>query len=199
MNVWFIRAGANTAHNNPATVDYVPGEPPTFPETYCNYHDKCLSDGFVRISWPNTGDLMDPGRGRLAAAGYSFEDLNERRRRYLTQFTTIRTGDLVLMPAYTELGEVHVGVVVLRDRATREVVSLQPGLPAYYYHHDIPRGEWYECAHRVDVLWDWKSKGVPGIHHIAGLAWLLSFCAVEKGRARAIEAAKSVGLPVAEA
>jgi len=193
MNVWFVRAnGPRTAHNEPSTPDYVPGEPPVWPETAFNYRDKCLSDGFARAGWPNTGDLRQPGLNRLAVNGYTLLGVPDAHRRYLAQFSSIVTGDLILMPAYTQRYAVHVGIAVQREPRTREITSIEPGLDAYYYFHDVPRGEWYECAHRVDVLWG------SGIHQLPELGgtWLKEFGHVIKGRDAAIEIATRLKLPV---
>jgi hypothetical protein len=48
MNIWFVRCNGETAHNQPVTGRYVPGEPPRWPAREFNYHDKCLEDGFAR-------------------------------------------------------------------------------------------------------------------------------------------------------
>jgi hypothetical protein len=195
MDVWFVRSNGETAHNNPSTVNYVPGEPPDYPERKHNYREKCLRDGFARIGWPNTGDLRQIGLGRLAINGYAFgkfdEIYQEHHQRYLIKFAEIRTGDLILIPADTQRYDVHIGVAGIRDRKTREI-SLAPGLRAYDYFHDIPNKEWYECAHRVGVLW-----GI-GIYPIADLGgvWLRAFGSVNKGKDAAIKAAKKAGLPI---
>ncbi len=57
MHVWFIRCNGETAHNEPGTPRFVPGEPPQFPERAFNYRDECLCKGFARVGWPAAGDL----------------------------------------------------------------------------------------------------------------------------------------------
>ena len=59
MNIWFVRSNGNTGHNNPADDNYVPGEPPIFPNREFNYRLKCLDQGFARYGHPNTGDLRE--------------------------------------------------------------------------------------------------------------------------------------------
>lgn len=194
MNVWFVRSNGKTAHNNPMTPDFVPGEPPMFPETYHNYRQKCLDDGFARLGWPNTGDLRQPGLNRLAINGYTLAGLQDRYRNYLRDFKSILTGDLILIPADVHQYDVHLGVVVRRDRDTREVISREPGISAYYYYHDVANEQWYECAHRVDVLWDQDAEGCFRVHHIEGIAWRVAFSSVMKGSTTAIELARLANL-----
>lgn len=150
----------------------------------------------MRIGWPNTGDLLRPGRGRLVPDGYTFESLDENHRRYSEQFFSIQMGDIMLMPAYTYRYVVHVGVVVKRDLKSREVVGLRPGGRAYHYYHNISEGDWYECSHRVDVLWDCTPDGTARAHHIEGLNWRAAFSPVRSGRGAAVEAARRAGLPI---
>jgi hypothetical protein len=204
MNVWFVRSNAEPIHSDSVNhpEDYVPGEPQVTDEE--NYRELCLTDGFARIGWPNTGPLQPgfdskrfPDSERQAINGYSFESIEPRYQGYLLDFASIRTGDLILTPADTEKYDVHIGAVVRRDRATREILPTLPGLPAYYYFHDIPRGQPYECSHRVDVLWDRTPDGSPRIQHITGIAWRPAFCRVIKARGVAIEVARRGGLPIA--
>ena len=49
MHVWFIRCNGETAHNEPGTPRFVPGEPPQFPKREFNYRDECLCKGFARV------------------------------------------------------------------------------------------------------------------------------------------------------
>lgn len=194
MNVWFVRANGETVHNGSSIPNYVPGEPPEYPETKHNYRAKCLSEGFARIGWPNTGDLHQPGLNRLAVEGYTFASLESRYQDYLTQFASIRTGDLILLPADAAQYEVHIGVVVLRDRITRQITSRTPGQKAYYYYHDIPNRQWYECAHRVDVAWAADSAGSFSVRPIEGIAWRLAFSPVVKVKDKAITIAREAYL-----
>ncbi len=200
MDVWFVRSNCTPVHNDPLNrpEEYVPGEPHL--KKKANYKTTCLRDGFSRIGWPNTGPLR-PGfdSDRLAPNGYTFESIDPSYQNYLMQFASIVTGDLVLMPSGNQKNEVykvHIGVVVLRNRTTREVTSTTPGLPAYYYFHDIPNQP-YECAHRVDVAWGKNLDGSFGVCHIDGFNWRLAFCRVnDEVRDTAIEAARTMGLPI---
>ena len=130
MDIRFIRSNGDTAHNDPKTPDFVPGEPPQGPTTAFDYRHKCLAEGFARIGWPNTGDLRAAGAGRLASQGYSFATLGEETQRYLTEFVAICTGDLVLLPARDADQDVHLGLLfVAPDRAVRSWVSGPESLP----------------------------------------------------------------------
>jgi hypothetical protein len=200
MDVWFVRSNAKPVHNNPSNLrDYVPGE--SFVKKP-RYRTVCLDCGFARIGWPNTGDLRHPGLNRRAPNGcYTFEKLDEdyqkhlRFQGYLTQFASIVTGDLILMPADIQKYDVHIGVVVQRDLTTREIISTQPGQKAYYY---VPYGEFYECAHRVDVLWGKDTDDSFGVYHLEGMNWRLAFSPVnEDVKVHAIQIAHKVGLPIA--
>jgi hypothetical protein len=195
MNVWFVRSNVDTSHNQPSTPNYVPGEPPDYPVTKFDYRGKCLAEGFARIGWPNTGDLRNMGEGRLAVNGYTFESLDEFSKSCLTEFRLIRTGDLILIPAGPR-HHYHIGVVVLRERYTREISCIRPGLEAYYYYHNIEGGQWYECAHRVDVLWDREPDGSFGVHNIEGVPYRVRFSGLIEAEHRAIQVARRVGLPV---
>ena len=171
MDVWFIRTNGGSAHNDPANpAAYVPGEPPDDPETEFDYREKCVAEGFVRIGWPNTGDLRAPGRGALVEEPYIWESLDEKHQDRLRDFAAIPTGDLVLIPAGGEVGECHLGRVVRRiRRGSRGRVVMRTGLSSYHFFHDLPRGEPYECAHRLDVLWDCEPDGEPAVHAFEGL------------------------------
>jgi hypothetical protein len=157
MAYWFTTSHGNTCHNEPGTSNYVEGEPPKFPLTLINYREKCLFDGFARIGYPNTGDLMDIGRGRLASEGYSFFDIETISKSSLTQnqlrkFASILAGDYILLPAFEGEFMVHFGIVLT---VNREVIPpyINPRPNAYYYYHDVANGAYYECAHRVNVKW----------------------------------------------
>lgn len=197
MAVYFVRTNGNTAHNEPETPGFVAGEPPVF-ETdgnHFNYRTKCLREGFVRIGWPNTGDLRNPGTGALAREEFSYESGFEN---YHRDFLGIRTGDHILIPAGEEKGWVHLGSVVLRDpQDRRRILTTQPCLFAYYYFHDIPRGEWYECAHRIDVLWARETDGSPLAREIEGVIgrWRYPISRIDQAQNSVLEIARSVGLP----
>ncbi len=117
MNFWFTKSHGNTCHNQPGSLNYVEGEPPKYPLVEINYREKCLNDGFARIGYPNTGDLNELGRGRLAPNGYSFSDVETISKSPLTQtqltkFATIKAGDFILIPADEGLYQVHFGMVL---------------------------------------------------------------------------------------
>ena len=153
MNIWFTRSGSEyTPLNNPNSLDYVPGEPPIFPKTNYNYRQKCLSDGFARIGWPNTGDLTQKNPVRLAPNGYDFNSIEKNHQLDLKQFSSIRAGDFILIPADEDRGDVHLGIVLTKEK--RKVLPyIEPRPLAYFYYYDIENGDYYECAHRVNVLW----------------------------------------------
>jgi hypothetical protein len=71
MNMWFTRSNGDTPLNNPNLLDYVQGEPPEYPKTAYDYHDKCLKQEFARIGWSNIGDLnlLEVNPPRLAPKG----------------------------------------------------------------------------------------------------------------------------------
>lgn len=160
-----------TLHNDPRTNLYVQGERPQFPNRSFDYREHCLHGGFARIGWPATGDLREADWPVRSLTIYG-KEMNEQHRQNLKQFGTIQTGDIVLMPADAGRCAVHIGGVILRERRARQVFCVRPGLSAYYYHHDILEGEWYENSHRVDVLWDRESTGDWGVVDIGELAGL---------------------------
>jgi hypothetical protein len=169
MNIWFTRSNGETPLNNPNSLDYVPGEPPEYPKTEYDYHDQCLKNGFARIGWPNTGDLdlVKSNPPRLAPLGYSYESIEPEHRKYLDQFRSIKAGDIVLIPAMGEgsgEGWVHLGIVLTKEK-TKVMPYIDPRPDAYYFHFDFEEGDWYECAHRVNVLWA-KKDGEPSIFRI---------------------------------
>jgi hypothetical protein len=193
--IWFTRTNGETAHNNPESLNYVPGEPPWLPNRAFDYREKCLRDGFVRVGWPNTGDLRAPGTGRLAAEGYAIESIDPGEQKRLRMFARIQTGALFLIPAGRGECEFHLGLVVRREKPGGAVVGLRPGVPAYYFFHGIVHGEWYECAHRVDVLWDFEDMGTPAVHRFPALGYLWGemSCPVGQAPGTVLEAAKNVG------
>jgi hypothetical protein len=199
MSVWFVRSNGETLHNQPDSPRFVPREPPIFPERTFDHRDLCLRDGFVRVGWPAVGDLRLPGWHERALNMY-VPYWDSRYQRYLEQFGRILTGDTVLLPSGLGQYSVHIGVVVLRDVGTRRIRTVRPRLPAYSYHHDVGRGDWFENAHRVDVLWDADVAGVPGVHHVPGLGglWRRAFGAVGAGANDVKALARTLGLPVSK-
>jgi hypothetical protein len=175
--IWFVRSNGATAHNNPETVDYVPSEPPKFPLIEFNYRQKCLDQGFARYGWPNTGDLTLLIPIRLAPLSYSFNELEARYKSYLTKFSSIKAGDLILIPADQDRGDVHLGIALTVHRK-KVPPYVEPRPNAYYYYHDISKGDWYECAHRVNVLWAQTENEGFSIFRIKateGIVWNLAF------------------------
>lgn len=197
MNIWFVRSNGETAHNNPYDSGYVLNEPPEFPLKEFNYYQKCLNDGFARYGWPNTGDCRDENPKRLAPLSYSFNDLETRYKTYLTKFCSIKAGDLILIPADGQnRGDVHIGIALTIDR--RKVPPyIEPRPNAYYYFHDIPNGDWYECAHRVNVLWARTEDGEFSIFHIDAtekVVWILAFSQVKDPKGAIYHLAQKAGL-----
>jgi hypothetical protein len=170
MDCWFTTSDGNTLHNNPTTIDYVPGELPKFPLTLINYREECLVKGFARAGWPNTGDLRPEclGNGRLAPEGYSLPSLLPATQTMLQNFASIRAGDLIIIPA-DEGYMVHIGIVLTRER---KVISptVVDRVFAYYYFHNIAAGDFYECAHRVNVIWATDKNGEPKVCQVKGLS-----------------------------
>ncbi len=111
MNVWFARCNGETAHNNPATGLYVPGEPPTYPDRKFEYKHECIVGGFARIGWPASGDLRASNWREAALTAYP--DILDEHLTYLDQFASIQVGDVMLIPAY-------------RDRVQAYVLALSP-------------------------------------------------------------------------
>jgi hypothetical protein len=168
---YFIRVNGETAHNNPnEPASYVKGEPPTYPQREFSYLPLCLKDNFVRIGWPDTGDLRcSPKTGALARV-YSINDVPLHVREYLETFVRIQLGSVVLVPDKKRSGDVYVAEVT------------EP----YDYVHDPPR-LLYECAHRLGVRWDRDRFGQPicyrasdlGISNRGGF-WMRAFAVLEE-------------------
>src|SRR5437773_748108 len=71
---YFIRVNGDTGHNDPGKPNsYVPGEPPKWPKRFFSYVSLCLTEGFVRIGWPATGDLRIVSRVPHATKAYALE------------------------------------------------------------------------------------------------------------------------------
>jgi hypothetical protein len=152
MSSWFIRCNGETAHNQPGTKRYLPGEPPRYPHREfnylndclrqgLNYLNDCLRQGFARVGWPGAGDLREPGWRTQGKATYG-ELIQSRHFRYLEEFCQIRVSDIVAIPTYQRQYEVHLGVVVAPRNPSR-----RRGHSAYYYHYDIQAGDWFDNAH----------------------------------------------------
>lgn len=195
-DVWFVRSNGHTFHSNPESAEFVTGEPSEPLANYADsseasgrfdYHDKCLDEGFTRIGWPNAGDMRRLGEGRLVPAAYSYESLNQNTRRYLDQFASIQVGDVILIPANRKQFDVHLGIVT--PPPLEHVLPDQSDQSAYYYHHNIENGAWYECAHRVNVQWIHDSRGSVAVHRISNLGgiWQRSFSKVKKARREVLQ------------
>jgi hypothetical protein len=157
MSYWFTTWHGNTCHNQPNTPNYVEGEPPDYPSVKICYRKECLNKGFARIGYPNTGDLKDPERDRLAPNGYSIENVdsvsnNPNTKNQLLGFASIKAGDFIVIPAIDSMYDVHFGMVLTTDRE-KVLPYINPRPDAYFFYHDIENGDYYECAHRVNVLW----------------------------------------------
>jgi hypothetical protein len=196
MDIWFIRCNGDTAHNDPATTRYIPGEPPAVPRRSFNYLHECLSGGFARVGWPGTSDLRHPGWRDLWRQTYAEivnPDEHDKFVGYLEQFVRIPPGDLVLLPikpSPRNTYNVHLGVVVSPRGLASSAVPRGVGSSAYYYFHDILAGHWYENAHRIDVNWH------PEIHNIGHLGgvWRWGFRPVRDGSDHIVNLARRVGL-----
>jgi hypothetical protein len=192
MKAYFVRTNGCSVHGGSRAEAFVAGEP----EGRFDYREKCLAEGFARIGWPNTGDLRNGLAARLAPHGYSLGSISDRYRRYLERWADISVGDLILIPAGEGKYQAHLGVVTLRDRDTRQEIESPVGAPAYYFFHDVANGEYYECAHRVDVRWHRSTAGTAVVHHfpeIGGL-WLSAFGELKTGAQQAERVALSAGL-----
>lgn len=141
---YFVRPNGNSAHANPADKTcYVVGEPSDgslYP--YFNYARFCLERGFIRIGWPDTGDLTSPTRAGKRANCYTLESIASYKRDYLESFIAISKGATVLMPDQSVRGCLYIGTVT----------------GPYYYKANPPEDP-YECAHRLPVDWDTNGKG----------------------------------------
>lgn len=192
MTIWFIRCNGETAHNQPGTPRYVPGEEPTFPGREFNYRAECLQGGFARVGWPGAGDLRAPDWRSRAFNVYG-SVMKRHHIRFLEEFVQIIPGDLVLLPTYQKRYETHLGVVIPPRRATITGGRFQT---PYYYYFDIPSRNWYENAHRVDVEWAKRADGMAWSFTIPeiGGTWMRGFGEVKTGAQRIIGLARNSGL-----
>ena len=136
--MYFIRVNGETGHNNPNNQDcFVPGEPPTYPRTAFNYFQLCLDQEFVRIGWPDVGDLRGENGHEALTHCYRLPDLAPYKQRYLLRFAGIPKGSTILMPNIAQPGDLAIGTTSSK----------------YYFLHNVPNDP-YECAHRINVDWD---------------------------------------------
>jgi hypothetical protein len=184
MNIWFIRTGGDTPLNNPYSPDFVPGEPPTYPKTAYDYREKSLEEGFARIGWPNTGDLREENPTRLAPDGYSFQTIEPLHRNFLRKFRSIKAGDLILIPSIEETYTAYLGIALTINRL-RVPPYINPRPDAYYHYYNLDKGDWYECAHRVNVLWAKDSNdefAIYQFHELETINWRYAFSEVKNDK-----------------
>lgn len=164
--MYFIRVNGDTSHNNPAEIDFfVSNEPPQFPSKYFNYLSKCLSGNFVRIGWPDVGDLHTRNKQGALAQGYDWHNIKEYVRGYLDSFFNIPVGSTIVVPDKDNPGDLYIGTTTSK----------------YYFYHNIPNDP-YECSHRIDVKWDTDEFGKHIIYsanslgiNIHGGWWMRAF------------------------
>lgn len=142
---YFVRVNGATLHNNPGVPShFVPGEPPRYPQTRFNVLDECLEQGFVRIGWPDTGDLKAPSKTGALAKGYTLSSLPLYVQNYLRTFVGIAEKSVILMPDTNRPGTLYLGKVT----------------KPYHYFHNIPDAP-YEHSHRLGVEWLKDEDGKP--------------------------------------
>jgi hypothetical protein len=187
MPYYFVRVAGETSHNNPQEhSSFVAGEPPTYPKKYFNHYARCLADGFIRIGWPDTGDLLKGGKNSALTDAYTLETLKPHIQKYLFQFSNMPLGSIVLMPNKDNPGELYIGEV---------------NAP-YRYYHDVPNDP-YECSHRVGVSWNKDESGMPKAYLASSLGigimggwWLRAFHEIkDKKTISAIDQAHSEASP----
>jgi hypothetical protein len=194
MDFWFTTSHGDTRHNQPRTHNYVHGEPPIYPRTAINYREKCLRDGFARIGYPNTGDLRNNYINRLASLGYSYYDLEDTTQIQLRSFAEIKAGDFVVIPADEDMYEIHLGMVLTKERRiVRPYINPKPN--SYYFYFDIEKGDYYECAHRVNVQWAKDENDNFSIYSIPeiGGVWRQAFSHLHKASERLQQLTKKAG------
>ena len=153
MSYYFIRVAGKTGHNNPDDPEtYISKEPPEYPKTSFNYYKYCLENNFVRIGWPDVGNLKKGDKIGALSNGYSLESLKPHIKKYLLDFSHIPLKSTILMPNKDIPGNLYVGEVI----------------GSYEYFYDIPEAP-YECAHRLAVNWDKDSSGAPKLYNAADM------------------------------
>ena len=201
MEFWFTTSHGYTCHNEPGTPNYVAGESFLFLNTLINYREKCLREGFARIGYLNTGNLNEEKfeQGRLALYGYSIATVqtisgSPLTKSQLRKFSQVKAGDFMLIPADEEQFEVHFGLVLTPDKK-RSPAYITPRQNAYFYHYDISNGDYYECAHRVNVEWAKDKSGdfaCISVPEIGGL-WRQAFGKLSKTTDNLVKAIKYYG------
>lgn len=183
--IWFSRCNGETSHNNPNTRLYVAGEPPAYSQRAFEYKHECIVGGFARIGYPGTGDLRNSSWHKTVYDVYP--DIRADQIEYLRQFASIAVGDLMLIPAYREKGDVRIGTVI--DPPTQHSASFD-GVHPYYYFFNVRTGDWYENAHRVPVRWAERFVTLSCL----GRVWPKAFGEVQLGASEVIAAAQARGL-----
>src|SRR5690349_16286178 len=96
---YFVRVNGKSRHvNSDRPKCFVPGEPPGHPVKGFNYLRYCLTNGIIRIGWPDTGDLSAASKTGSLADCYRLSDLESRHQSYLRGFAGISVGSTILMP-----------------------------------------------------------------------------------------------------
>ena len=192
MKVWFVRANGSSLHGQRGHPLYMPEEKLG---SVFDLTSTCLRNGFARIGWPATGDLNDDNWLKRGIEAYGSEVLNKIHQRYLSQFRRIETADVITMPGFRGK-HVYVGRVVKRLPEDRDQVSYERRVRAYYWHHDPTNEDWFEAAHRVDVLWAIDRQGKFLQFPVSGISglWQKAFGEVVKGAGDAKKCAREAGL-----
>jgi predicted HNH restriction endonuclease len=186
MQAWFVRSNGDTQHNYPGSKLFVPGEPPVYPQTAFDYRTVCLEKGFARLGMPGTGDLKKPDWRDCLRRVYG-KSVHKGDERALEQFASIEVGDVVLIPAGRGRNMVHIGIAVSAPGGGL-------GGSAYYYHYDVAHGDWFENAHRVNVLWARQCDGSATLFKIQGIQYRQKLSRLVAANSSAIAEAKKAGL-----
>ena len=168
---YFIRVNGASVHTDPANKNcFVEKEPEEFRRVgYSNYLNYCLTHNFVRIGWPDVGDIKTGDRKGAKSNCYNWNTKNiitDEVSEYLKEFSAIKVASIVLVPNRDKPGDVYIGVVA----------------KPYWYEIDGP----YECSHRIGVNWDCSSRGEPvayskeelGIYSYGGF-WRRAFAIIQ--------------------
>ena len=166
MSTWFVRSNGDTAHNEPGTNLFMPGEPPAFPARRFNYREECIAKAFVRVGWPAAGDLREGTWRSRAATGYG-STMKRHHVRFLELFVQILPGYLVLLPAGDANGTRFISAWSFhRARLNWAARPRQLLLPL---RHSTSR--LYDHAHRVDVIWAIRPRRHAEYPRCAGDRW----------------------------
>lgn len=146
MGYYFVRVNGPTLHDNPKKIDcFVAVEPESFKrDGYSNYLSYCFENDIVRMGWPDVGDLSKGNRLGAKANCYNLSTLKIYIRGYLSGFSNIQPGSVLIVPNRDNSGDIYICKVV----------------KPYWYDTSGP----YECAHRVGVKWDRNNQGKPVLY-----------------------------------